>query len=139
MTAVGPPIPASDPPDRPPSSPVVPRGRTILDLMIAVATCSLLFAAHRSLLDVLVAETVRNMATLATVMLPILFAGHVLLTAFDRRYQWRGLGESRYFVRVMILTVGLMSAAFASLASPAAGVLYLAATLVILTVAMRRP
>jgi hypothetical protein len=141
MTTDGPPIPAGDPPRavRPaPPSPGGPRRRSLLDLMAAVATCSLLFAAHRPLLDVLVAETVRNTATLATGMLPILYAGHVGLTALGRRHNWRGLNESRYFVRVMILVIGLMAAAFSSLESPAAGTLYLAATLVILTYAMRR-
>ncbi|WP_435008614.1 hypothetical protein P12x_005823 [Tundrisphaera lichenicola] len=128
-----------EPSDRTSASPAVSGSRTVLDLMVAVATCSLLFAAHGSLLNIARTGPERHLPNLATGMLLILATGHVGLTALRRRNHWRGLDESRDFVLVMILVVGLMASAFSWLATPFAGALYLAATLVILTYAMRRP
>jgi hypothetical protein len=117
----------------------VPRRRRVLDLMIAVATCSLLFAAHRMLLDALGEGPQRYVATMATGSMLIMAVGHVLLTDLRRRHKWKGLNESRDLVLTMFLVFGMMAAAFSSLATPVAGILYLAATLVILGFAMRQP
>jgi hypothetical protein len=137
------PIVEDDPPDSPDpaaASPGVPRRRRrVLDLMIAVATCSLLFAAHRLLLDAMGGGPQRHTATVATGMMLILAAGHVVLTDLRRRHGWKGLDESRDFVLIMFLVFGLMASAISSLATPIAGALYLAATLVILTYGVRRP
>jgi hypothetical protein len=131
-----------DPPESPGQAaaiPGVPRRRHVLDLMIAVATCSLLFAAHRLLVDALGEGPQRYIANMATGMMLIMAVGHVLLTDLRRRHAWKGLNESRDFVLVMFLVFGMMAAAFSWLATPVAGILYLAATLVILGFAMRRP
>jgi hypothetical protein len=142
MDSDGHPILADDPPessDQANASRGVPRGRRLLDLMAAVATCSLLFAAYRSLYKVLDEVPQRHLATLATGMLLILSAAHALLTALRRRHDSKGLTESLDLLLVAILVIGLLAAFLSAPASPAAGALYLAATLVILTYAMRRP
>jgi hypothetical protein len=129
-----------EPPDRAAPSPVVPgRRRRVLDLMIAVATCALLFTAHRLLLDAMGEGPQRHTANLGTGMMLILAAGHVVLTELRRSHGWKGLDESRDFVLIMFLVFGLMASAISSLATPVAGALYLAATLVILTYGVRRP
>jgi hypothetical protein len=120
-----------------PSSVQSPRRPRLLDLMAIVATFGLLFGAHHSLGVALGEGPLAHLPRIATGIIITVALGHALLTSLRRRHLWRGIDTSRDFLIALLLAFGLPAAVFSGLASIPAGVMYLAATLVILVFSMR--